>query len=417
MYKSSMHKICVFGMYHLGIVTAASLASKGLSVVCLDKNQKVIEDLKNNIFPIHEPGIEKFFEDYKQFLSFDYDVSCVVNSDLIWVTFDTPVDDNDVADSEFVLNNVRQVLKIKSNAHIIVSSQLPVGSIAIIEKEYPLAKITCSPENLRLGQSIENFLNPDRIIVGLRKDSDRQYFEQVFRKISPKIIWMKTESAEMVKHTINAFLATCISFSNEISRICEQTQANIQEVEEGFRSEARVGKSLPLRSGLGFAGATLARDSNFLKNNFNIPLISSIMRTNNIQNHWCCDKIKQIYKNKTVKVGVVGLAYKSDTSTLRRSTALETCYWLIDHGHKVFAYDEHVNQNSITELILLCDDINEMIKQVDCVIIFSKKIDENNIETQNLLKDKIVLDPNGFYERFSQNQKYFRVGNCTKETW
>jgi UDPglucose 6-dehydrogenase len=403
-------------MYHLGLVTSACLASKNFQVTCLDPDKNIIDNLKKNIFPIYEPNVELYFNNYRDFLNFEHDVSCVLKSDFIWVTFDTPVDDQDIADTDFVMNHIRNVLEIKPNANMIVSSQMPIGSIAQIEKEYPRAIIACSPENLRLGKSIENFIDPDRIIIGTREKAHNEIFKPIFESITSKLIWMQTESAEMVKHTINSFLATCISFSNEISRICEQNHVDILEVEEGFRSESRVGKTLPLRSGLGFAGATLARDVNFLKNNFqHIPLISSIMETNTLQNKWCCGKVQEIFKNKTAKIGVIGLTYKKETSTLRRSTALETCCWLIDHGHKVFAYDEHVNQNSITELILLCDDINEMIKQVDCVIIFSKKIDEHNIETQNLLKDKIVLDPNGFYERFSQNQKYFRVGNCIKE--
>ncbi len=413
-----MHKICVYGMYHLGLVTSACLASKNFQVTCLDPDKNTIDNLKKNIFPIYEPNVESYFNNYRDFLNFENDISCVLESDCIWVTFDTPVDDQDIADTNFVMNQIRNVLEIKPNANMIISSQMPIGSIAQIEKEYPKAIIACSPENLRLGKSIENFINPDRIIIGTRNQKHNEIFKPIFESITSKLIWMQTESAEMVKHTINSFLATCISFSNEISRICEQNHVDILEVEEGFRSESRVGKTLPLRSGLGFAGATLARDVNFLKNNFqNIPLISSIMETNTLQNKWCCEKVQEIYKNKTAKVGVIGLTYKKETSTLRRSTALETCEWLIHQKHEVYAYDNNVEKHQINNSIVLCDDIELMLDQVDCIIVFSNKIHTVSESIVNKLNQKFVLDPNGIYQEQIKNKKYWRVGSCTKDSW
>jgi UDP-glucose 6-dehydrogenase len=141
------------------------------------------------------------------------------------------------------------------------------------------------------------------------------------------------------------------------------------------------------------------------------------METNTLQNKWCCGKVQEILKNKTAKIGVIGLTYKKETSTLRRSTALETCEWLLQQKHEVYVYDNNVERHQINEMIVLCENLKNMIKNVDCVIIFLNKINLNDCEVFDLLKDKIVLDPNGFYHEYLKNSKHFRVGSCTKQKW
>lgn len=400
-------KVCVFGMFHLGLVTSACLATKSLKVVCLDTDVNVIENLKNDIFPIQEPHVAEFFKDFKSNLSFEHDVSCVKDCDYIWVTFDTPVDDNDVADVDFVINNIRKVLNEKPDAVMVVSSQLPVGTIAKIELEYPQATIACSPENLRLGKSIQNFMNPDRIVVGTRTEQDKEKFMFLFQSISFKITWVKTESAEMVKHTINAFLANCITFSNEIAKVCEILDINVEEVERCFLSEERIGTTLPLRSGMGFAGGTLARDVNFLDNIHPKSLIfSNIYKSNKKHNAWPKKKIKKV-ANHIQNFGIVGLTYKPNTNTLRRSEALKLCEYLSKKGKNVFALD--TNLNTKIKGVTFVNNAEELCKNVECVIIFNNKDQIDN----SLLNNKIVIDPNGFKSFELSNSKkciYYKVG-------
>ena len=263
-------RVCVQGLWHLGSVTAACLASVGHEIVGLDSDQTVISSLNEGKAPLFEPDLNPLITEGIQSgrLRFTSDMSTACkDAEILWVTFDTPVDDDDVADVNFVLNQVKSaVMLLSDGALVLVSSQLPVGSIAALEnfiKEIAPNKhisFASSPENLRLGKALNVFLHPDRIIVGTRSAEDRIALEKLLSPITEKIEWMSVESAEMTKHAINAFLATSVTFANEIAAICELVGADAKEVERGLKSESRVGPKAYLSPGGPFAGGTLARD-------------------------------------------------------------------------------------------------------------------------------------------------------------
>ena len=265
-------KVCVYGLGHLGSVTAACLARVGHDVTAVE----LIE------YPQGEPMLGDMMITVKI-----EGLRSVEKSEILWVTFDTPVDDRGRADVDFVLGKIREIMPMVAEpTPIIVSSQLPVGTIRKLEEEFPRHMWVCIPENLRHGTAVENFLHPDRVVVGYRS---KEAFDRVKALLGPitdgydRIIGMSIESAEMVKHAINAFLAMSIAFINEISTICETVGADPKEVERGLKTEERIGSKAYLTPGGPYTGKTLARDVKYLRewsDDYECPLIWAVEESN-----------------------------------------------------------------------------------------------------------------------------------------
>ncbi len=353
-------KVCVQGLWHLGSVTSACLASVGHDVVGLDADQRTIDGLNQGKAPLFEPGLDDLLQAgiAKGRLRFTTVMAdAAADAQVLWVAFDTPVDDDDRADVEFVLNQIKGVLPVLAGgAVVLVSSQMPVGSIRKLEafaRENLANKqlsFACSPENLRLGKALDVFLKPDRIVVGVRTEIARCKLEQLLLPITDKIEWMSVESSEMTKHAINAFLATSVTFANEIASICELVGADAKEVERGLKTEMRIGPKAYLSPGGPFAGGTLARDIEFLgvasrAGQLVTPLLSSVRASNDEHKNWVRRKLLERFpKLKGVTVAIWGLTYKPGTDTLRRSLAVELCDWLIERGAAVHVHDPVVRQ-------------------------------------------------------------------------
>lgn len=353
-------KVCVQGLWHLGSVTAVCLATVGHEVVGLDTDQKTIDGLNEGKAPLFEPGLDELLQAglAKGNIRFTTDnAESAADAEVLWVTFDTPVDDDDRADVDFVINQIKSVLPVLADgAVVLVSSQMPVGSIrqleAFVNETLASKQISfaCSPENLRLGKALDVFLKPDRIVVGVRTNDARRKLEQLLLPITDRIEWMSVESAEMTKHAINAFLATSVTFANEIAAICELVGADAKEVERGLKTEMRIGPKAYLSPGGPFAGGTLARDIEFLgiasqAKKLITPLLSSVRPSNDEHKNWVRRKLLEEFGNlKGLTVAVWGLTYKPGTDTLRRSLAVELCDWLLEQGATVHVHDPVVRQ-------------------------------------------------------------------------
>lgn len=380
-------KICVQGLWHLGSVTSACLASLGHEVVGLDPDQKTIQDLKLGKAPLFEPGLDDLITQGLKGKNLTFTLSpqlALVNTAVLWVTYDTPVDEEDRADVEFVLAQVKNSLPhLTRKSVVLISSQMPVGSVRNLEKfvldNYPDKEISFaySPENLRLGKALDVFLNPDRIIVGVRDGFTRTILEKLLLTISPKIEWMTIESAEMTKHAINAFLATSVTFINEIAAICELAGADAKEVERGLKTESRIGPKAYLSPGGAFAGGTLARDIQFLgqisdARKLPTPLLSSVRISNDVHKGWTKRKLQESFVSLDgVIVGIWGLTYKPGTNTLRRSLSLELCEWLLEQGASLRVFDPavkrlppHLNKN-----IYICSSALEVLEGANVLIV------------------------------------------------
>ena len=239
-------RICVAGLWHLGVVTAACAAAAGHRVVAFDDDEAVVASLRDAVLPVDEPGLAELIRRGLDSGSLELThrrEHALDGADVVWVAYDTPVDADDRADVEFVVERAKALVDAADRgAVILISSQLPVGSTRLLEQSSrPGQSFAYSPENLRLGDAIASFMQPDRIVVGIRPGGDRTLITALLGSFSERIEWMGIESAELVKHGVNAFLALSITFANELASIAERVGADAAEVERGLRTEKRIG--------------------------------------------------------------------------------------------------------------------------------------------------------------------------------
>ena len=426
-------KVCVLGLWHLGSVTAACLASVGHDVTGLDSNSGIVEKLQKAEPPESEPGLDDLIREGINAgqLRFTSDAKIAISSaEVLWVTYDTPVDENDQADVEFVFEEVLKLLSFLSiDTTVLVSSQLPVGSIRRFEdisaEKYPEKNIrfAYSPENLRLGKSLDVFLHPDRVIIGVRRQEDREILNRLLGSITDNILWMGVESAEMTKHAINAFLGMSITFINEIASICENIGADAHEVETGLKSETRIGPAAYLSPGAAFAGGTLARDIEFLKNmgslnNLVNPLISAVRKSNDEHKKWIQRRLFAVLGGlRGKRVAVWGLTYKPGTNTLRRSLSVEMCNWLQEQGAEIAVHDPskcELPDNWLGEVVRSKTPLEAL--EVACALVIATQWPEyreiNVSDVENIAGQFADFDSNRFLSDFNKSSviSYYSVG-------
>jgi UDPglucose 6-dehydrogenase len=276
------------------------------------------------------------------------------------IAFDTVVDEKDEVDLSEIFSLSTEMAKyLENDAVVVVTSQVPVGTCdqikTLISKSNPSLRfdIAYTPENLRLGQAIESFNTQQRIVIGANSNETLDKVEQLFSPLSAVKLRMNLRSAEMTKHALNALLGMSISFGNEIANLCDELGADALKVVKALRMDERIGKKLPLLPGLGFSGATLARDLTVLQNigdklNYETYLVDAILQVNKQQNQLVIRKLEKVFKTiKGLQIGILGLTYKPGTSTLRRSAALEIIGGLVGKGAVIKAFDPKASPEEV----------------------------------------------------------------------
>jgi UDPglucose 6-dehydrogenase len=344
-------KTAVYGLWHLGTVTAACLAEAGNDVIGLDPDRQVVDDLQKGRPPIAEPGLPELVAAglASARLSFTIDPAAALEgAELLWVTFDTPVNERDEADVPWLWSRLESIRSFVSPGTVVLlSSQVPAGFTRQLAREWTgqARGFAYSPENLRLGKALDSFRRPARVVVGATNAATGAIVSAAFAPFCSRIESMSIESAEMTKHALNAFLATSVAFINEVARLCEAVGADAKEVERGLKSEPRIGPGSYLTPGAAFAGGTLARDVRFLEgfgreHHLETPLLSGVLSSNDRHRRWLFESVERTLQNiESPVAAVLGLTYKPGTDTLRRSTAVELCQWLHERGVRVQAHD------------------------------------------------------------------------------
>lgn len=425
--------VCVFGLWHLGCVTAACVAEH-FPTVGLDPNPATIADLNAANPPILEPGLRELIQAGLStgMLRFTSDIpDALAAADIVWIAIDTPVNENDVADTAYVDAAIGSLLPhLRSGSTVLISSQMPVGSTtrteAAYRKRYSERDLgfAYSPENLRLGKALDAFRKPERIVIGTRRAEDRERLTNLLRPFCNNLVWMSVESAEMTKHALNAFLANSIVFINELAAICEATGADAKEVESGLKTDVRIGPRAYLTAGAAFAGGTLARDVTFLVSTakaLSLPahLLQSISQSNELHKQWPRRKLQSLLGDLPFKnVTVLGLTYKPGTDTLRRSAAVELCRWLSGQHVKVTAYDPVIRElpPELSRSITLQGSAIMAVKDSDAVVVATEWPQFRELTARDLIanmRTPIVLDPNRFLENAlasSPPLRYIAVG-------
>ena len=356
--QNTKNSVCVIGLWHLGSVTASCLASLGIETVGFDFDPDLIKNFNNYITPIYEPKLSEFIKNgiKSQTLKFTSSIEDIKNHKYYWITYDTPLGNNEEADIDSVIRDICNLNEyIKDDSILIISSQIEVGTcdeiLKIFRKKYSKKlNIFYVPENLRLGKSIDIFLNPERVVIGHDNKFKKLEVKNLIDKISDKQIWISNKSAEMVKHSINSFLATSVVFANEMASICEKVGANAEEVSSALKFEKRIGKDAYISPGGPFSGGTLARDVLYLnkiskEKRITTPLISSILVSNKNHKDWVLRLIKRDFnKLDDLNILILGLTYKNGTDTLRGSHALEIASKLSKTSGKIYLYDPQINE-------------------------------------------------------------------------
>ena len=384
-------RVCVVGVWHLGTVIAGCLASAGHDVVAFDFDEAAIERLRRGEAPVQEPGLDL------RGVRFSNQPADVASAAAIWIAYDTPVDDDDRADVEFVVQRIESLLPhVSEDALVVISSQLPAGTTRRIEEKAGARKrvsFVYSPENLRLGSAVKAFMQPDRVVAGARDEEARRKFADLMAPVTSRIEWMSIESAEMTKHALNAFLATSITFMNEIATICEKAGADANDVERGLKTDARIGPRAYLSPGAAFSGGTLARDIAFLADlGGNPPLIASVKTSNDLHRQWPIRKLRETLGDLSTRtIAVWGLTYKPGTNTLRRSESVEMCRALRTEGAAVRAFDPAIKTADAAAIghATLCQSAEEAVLGADALVVATPWPEFNNATLPSGL---IVID-------------------------
>lgn len=346
-------KIAVVGLWHLGLVYATGLAKLGHSVVGITEKFQELGRLAMNDLPMHEPGLLNRFIEVKAagLLEITYDLSRVSDVEFVWLAVDTPVNESDSADEAPVAELAFRIIeKMKTGSTLIYSSQVPVGwgkrLDDFIHATRPDAnlRLVHMPENLRLGSSLVDFDSPDRIVLGSEDEDALDIVEALFSGLQVPILKMNLASAEMTKHAINSFLAACVTFGNEIASISKRLGADENDVYLGMSSDSRIGSKAYVKPGGPIAGGTLLRDVAFLNeiaNNQAIdpPVINAIKKSNDLTKLYSSELIADLYKKFRIPLVMLGVSYKEESDTVRRSFALDIARKSKEITSEVFLYD------------------------------------------------------------------------------
>ena len=416
-------KVAVIGLWHLGTVTAACVAEAGASTLGVDDNADVIAKLNAGEPPLYEPGLADLVQQglASGKLSFTADAAALADADIVWICHDTPVDDDDRADVDAVFRRVEAIFPhLKDGAVVLVSAQLPVGTLARLERSFAAqaggrqVDFACSPENLRLGRALEIFRNPGRIVVGIRREQARDKLSPLLSRFCQNLLWMSVESAEMVKHSLNAFLALSITFTNELASIAQEVGANASDIEKALRSDPRIGPNAYVKAGPAFAGGTLARDVQFLSSiaeheKLQTPLIGNIIASNRAHGQWSINQLRRRLGPLTGKtIAVLGLSYKPGTDAIRRSQSIELLRALVADGAVVRAYDPAVRKlpDEFRSGVTVADDAKSALAGAAAAVLATEWPQFRELSAEDFIgtmEGRLVLDPGAFLPPMSKD--------------
>ncbi len=380
--------IVVVGTGYVGLVSGACLAEINHTVTCVDVDAEKIERLKQGIIPIYEPGLEAVVKQNVASgrLKFTLDLPSVLDeADAVFIAVGTPPKEDGSADLRFVYQ-VAETLSanLKKYTVSVNKSTVPVGTgrevEEIIKKSYDgeFDVVSC-PEFLREGSAVKDFMNPDRIVIGASSDRAAKVILDVFAPTKGEKVVTSVESAELIKYASNAFLATKISFINEIAQICERTGADIEEVAYGVGLDERIGPRF-LHAGIGWGGSCFPKDVHALdqiggEHGYDFKLLKAVIEVNNFQREHMVQRMKDHFGGdlKGKRIGVLGLAFKANTDDVRESAAIDIVKLLAAAGADIIAFDYHATENAKRELVDVAleyaEDVYAVAEKADAVII------------------------------------------------
>lgn len=440
-----MTKITIIGSGYVGLVTGVCLSDFGWQVTCVDHNAQIVDMLNQGNSPIYEPGLEDLLTRnlYYKRISFTTDLSAAVNdSEIIFIAVGTPQNEDGSAELANVFEVTHQIGRsMNSNKIIVDKSTVPVGTGQLIKKmireeldtrglnlEF---EVVSNPEFLRQGSAVQDFTHADRVVIGAESQEAIEALKEVYRVLyineTPFLI-VNIETAEMVKYASNAFLATRISFVNELSELCEKTGANIQQVAKGMGMDGRIGSKF-LHAGPGYGGSCFPKDTKALVHignlhQCNLGIVKATIEANDKQKHRMVEMIvREMGPLKGKIVGVLGLAFKNNTDDMREAPAVSILKELSEQGAQFRVYDpkamqnaEKLFHNSNIPAIKYCMDEYDASLNADALILMTEWNQFRSLDLDKIIevmKGNYFFDFRNIYSMESMLHKgfqYFSVG-------
>lgn len=433
--------VAVVGTGYVGLVTGTCFAETGNHVICVDNNEQKLAQLQRGEIPIFEPGLELIFErNCKQKrLSFTADLkSAVQNSQIIFLALPTPPGQDGSADLKYVLGVASQLAEFIDQHKVIVNkSTVPVGTAEKVDAilasklDRKLFDVVSNPEFLREGAAVEDFLKPDRVVIGAMSDQAKQImidlYEPFVRQGNP-IYSMDWRSAELTKYAANAYLATRISFMNEIANLCELTGANVDNVRIGMGSDNRIGKRF-LFPGVGYGGSCFPKDVKALdftatNSGYHFDILQSVMHVNGRQKKKLFEKINKYFNSdlSNKKIAIWGLSFKPNTDDIREAPAIELIVDLLSKNVKISVFDPEANQNVkdiFGDQLEYAEDMYEAAHNADALAIVTewslfRSPDFGTISEK--MKQKVIFDGRNLYEPEKMKQLGFYYSSIGRQT-
>jgi UDPglucose 6-dehydrogenase len=422
-------KIAIVGAGYVGLVTGACFAELGHQIICVDNDKAKIKALKNLEVPIYEPGLEELIKRNHQHkrISFTTDIaSAVKQSTVIFIAVGTPPKENGEADLTGIENVARAIAKSMDSYRLIVEkSTVPVDTgkwvkhtIEINKKKNIDFDVASNPEFLREGSAIEDFMHPDRIVVGVSSQKAQRLLRELYAGINAPLLVTDIKSAELIKHASNSFLALKISFINAVSKICELAGADVERVAQGMGMDHRIGRSF-LDAGIGFGGFCLPKDLDAFvtiskKLGYDFNLLNEVKKVNTFQKEDFVKKIEDnLWNIKDKTIAVLGLAFKPDTDDMRFAPSIDIIEKLQKDGARIRAFDPQAMDKAkmIFQGIKFCCDAYDAARSSDCLIIITEWNEFKELYFKNLkklLKQSLVVDGRNIYDPVHMKEMGFR---------
>jgi len=437
-----MKKIAVIGTGYVGLVTGTCFAETGNQVICVDIDEKKVNRMRNGEIPIYEPHLDVLFERNinANRLTFTTNLAeGIQDAEIIFLALPTPPGEDGSADLRYILGVAEDLGKILKEYKVIVDkSTVPVGTAekvhAMIAKNAQVEfDVVSNPEFLREGFAVDDFMKPDRVVIGTSSKRAEKIMEQLYKPFVRQgnpILFMDEKSAELTKYAANAFLATKITFMNEIANFCELVGADVDKVRIGIGSDDRIGKRF-LFPGIGYGGSCFPKDVQALynsgnENNFTFEILKAVMTVNEDQKTVLFPKMKNFFRGdlKGKKIALWGLAFKPDTDDIREAPALYMIDALANEGAVITAYDPEAMENVkglIGDKINYSNDEYEALKDADALLICTEWGIFRNPDFDKmaaLLKDKVIFDGRNLFdveEMYERGFYYSSIGRTTIE--
>ncbi len=426
-----MKKITVVGTGYVGLVTGTCFAETGNQVICVDIDQKKVEKMKNGIIPIYEPDLDTLFERNIKANRLTFTTSLedgIKDAEIIFLALPTPPGEDGSADLSYILGVAENLGKIMTDYKVIVDkSTVPVGTAekvyaAIAANAKTDFAVVSNPEFLREGFAVSDFMKPDRVVIGTSDDRAKKIMESLYKPFVRQgnpIYFMDEKSAELTKYAANSFLATKITFMNEIANFCELVGADVDKVRIGIGSDARIGKRF-LFPGIGYGGSCFPKDVQALvksgkEQNFNFEILNAVMTVNENQKTVLFPKMKNFFRGNLQgkKIALWGLAFKPDTDDIREAPALYMIEELLKAGAQITAFDPEAMPNVqalLGDKISFAKDEYQALEGADALLICTewgifRNPDFNRIKS--LLNDAVIFDGRNLFEMDEMSEKGF----------